>query len=68
MLAKVTTISALTSMMMVVSGCNANNSEAAQKAETVKEISASSRTVDEESIAVVRELPGPTRSEFHAVL
>jgi hypothetical protein len=42
MLAKVTTISALTSMMLVVSGCNANKSEAVKKAETVQEISVSS--------------------------
>ena len=68
MLAKVITISALTSMMMVVSGCNANKSEAVKKAETVQEISVSTRTVAEESIDVVRELPGTTSSEFHSVL
>lgn len=68
MLAKVTTISALTSMMMVVSGCNANKSEGLKKAETVQEISVSTRTVAEESLDVVRELPGTTSNEFHSVL
>ena len=68
MLAKVFTISALTSVMMVVSGCNANKSDAVKKAETIQEISVSTRTVAEESIDVVRELPGTTSSEFHSVL
>ena len=51
-----------------MSGCNANKSEAVKKAETVQEISVSTRTVAEESIDVMRELPGTTSSEFHSVL
>ena len=68
MLAKVITISALTSVTMVVSGCNSNKSDVVRTAESVQEVSVSTRTLTEETADVFRELPGTTSSEFHSVL
>ena len=68
MLAKVVTVSALMSLMIVVSGCNASKPAAVQTAESVQEISVSTKPVIEETVDFTRELPGTTISEFHSVL
>jgi RND family efflux transporter MFP subunit len=68
MLAKVVTVTTLMSLMIVVSGCNANKPAAVKTAESVQEISVSTKPVIEETVDVTRELPGTTSSEFHSVL
>ncbi len=68
MLAKVVTVTTLMSLMIVVSGCNANKPAAVKTAESAQEISVSTKPVIEETVDVTRELPGTTVSEFHSVL
>ncbi len=68
MLAKVVTISALASLTVVVSGCNANKPVIEKAAESAPELVVSTRQVSEEMVSVIRELPGMTSSEFHSVI
>lgn len=68
MLAKVVTVSALISLMVVVPGCNKSNPPSVKTAEAIQEISVSTKPVTEESVDVTRDLPGMTSSEYHSVL
>ncbi|MFY8051890.1 MAG: biotin/lipoyl-binding protein, partial [Armatimonadaceae bacterium] len=68
MLAKVVTISALASLMVVVSGCNTNKPVIEKAAESAPELVVSTRQVSEEMVSFIRELPGMTSSEFHSVI
>lgn len=65
---KVVTLSALTSLTIVVTGCNANKPSATPVTVNINTISVKTAPVVEETIDVIRELSGTTSSEFHSVL
>jgi HlyD family secretion protein len=68
MLAKVLTLSTLVSALILINGCSSKKGPTEGDTSKAPEISVSTFTAAEESVDVVRELPGTTSSELHSIL
>ena len=68
MLTKVLSVSAMASTLILIPGCTSNKGLSENVPPKSADLSVTTVAVAEESVDVVRELPGTTSSEFHTVI